>query len=435
MFYYNVKFHFKLKPGSPPGSGGIILATAMPSLQLVRRDLFKYPHLQHRLFDPQLYLSKIDPAKAAASVRKLATYPWFGKSDIPPYDSEAHGTQRQYKEQYGDSLAQSWRRSPPTDPAGIADAARAAVELQLSLGCEGIILPGPMTDNPRRGYQDEAQWIDVGLEVCRDLRVSLPIYATIAITDSVLRGAEALRDALLDQASGHVASRENLAGAYIVIEQASEEGVCCASTDTLLSLMILVDDIVRGAGKQAIVNYAGGFGAVTTAAGASIWATGYYPSQRRLRLVDLDDRDFSAAYPRYFSAHLAGDIGIKGDLLRVSQRGLRDRAFLRTKAARRLHEALGRGEPAESLVEWNYIQGNHDAAMPHYYESVYRLGKHLHSLGREERVDWMHDFLRNALGLARDMAGIKPKLSSKTDLSHQQTWLSVYETWRSYAGL
>lgn len=435
MFYYNVKFHFSLKRGSPPGPGGIILACAMPSHQLVRREFTKYPHLQHRFFDPQLYLANLDPARATDSVRKLATYPWFGQGETPPYDSDKHGTQQQYKKTYGDTLVQSWRRTTPSGPAEIADAVRAAVELQLSLGCEAIILPAPMTDSPRRGFQDEAQWMDTGLDVCKEMRVSLPIYATVAITDSVLRGGVPLRDALLDQASGHVASREPLAGAYIVIEQASEDGVCCASTDTLLSLMILVDDIVRGAGKRAIVNYAGTFGAVTTAAGASIWGTGYYPSQRRLRLVDLDDRDFPGAYPRYYSPQLLGDIGVKTDLLRVAQSGLASRAFFRTKASRQLHDAIEQGQSLDTVFEWAYTPGNHTAAMPHYYECQHRLGNYLHSLPQDHRIDALHGFLRKAVQLAEDLTSSKPKPSGKTDLSHQKTWLSVYETWRGHAGL
>ena len=433
MFYYNLRYHFKTKPGSPEsGCGSIVLASAVAAEEMSRRQFKNYPHLQHRIFDPQLYLAGLDPRTAEGTVRKLSSYKWFGGQSVPEYDSSKHGSMKTYRATYGEQLLEGWSRSLPKDLSSIGQAARAAVEFQLNLGCEAILLPSPMTDTHRSGYQEEVQWLDAGLEASRELRVSLPVYATVALTSNVLRGTSPLREGLLNAVSGHVASRERLAGAYIVIEQGDEQKVDCTSGDTLASLLLLIDDLVRGAGRQVIVNYMGTFGAIATAAGASIWATGYYPSQRRLRFADFDDKE-AFAYPRYFSVRLLGDVGIRDDLLTLCKRNLSSRILTDTTSARSLHAALRRGEAPDSLPLWEYKQGNHSLAMPHYYECMYTFGRHLHSMERTERVEFVDKWLASAAALAAELRAVKPKLSGRTELSHQETWLTEFRKWRGYA--
>src|SRR5713226_4315661 len=88
MFYHNTKYRFALPPGSPETiAGAIVLACAMPEGQLLRRDMRKQPFLQHRMFDPQLYLATLDANTASKSVCNLATWPWFGERGVPQYDS------------------------------------------------------------------------------------------------------------------------------------------------------------------------------------------------------------------------------------------------------------------------------------------------------------------------------------------------------------
>lgn len=434
MFYYNLGYHFALREGSPDAGGGsVILASAMPPAQLIRRQFKKYPHLQHRLFDPQLYLARLDPHLAPTAVAKLAPYPWFGVSIVPPFDSGAQ-TLSQWKEAAGEELRAQWTRSVISEQHLIESAVREAVMLQIQLGCEGIILPVPMTDSPRRGYVDEATWIDAGIAVCKELRVRVPIYATIAVTDVVLRGADPVRDALLDTITSHIATRDELAGAYLVVEQASEEGYCCTSGDTTRAILVLVDDLVRGASKRVIVNYAGAFGAVTSAVGASVWSSGYYRSLRRLRLVDFDDRE-GRAYPRYFSLALLGDVSPEADLNRVAGTQLFKSVRTETKAAQLLHTRLDARGSASEVADWVYSIGNLGGAIPHYNEAMHSLGTHLDSLGMEARIDFVHKLLKRAARLAAELRQLQPRLSNRTDLSHQQAWLTSFEEWRSRAGL
>src|SRR3954451_22250329 len=98
MFYHNTRYKFALADGSPDGiAGGIILASAMPCGQLLRRDMRKHSFLQHRVFDPQLYLSGLDPRIAQGPVVNLASWPWFGVA-VPTYDSRHHGSIKNWKE-------------------------------------------------------------------------------------------------------------------------------------------------------------------------------------------------------------------------------------------------------------------------------------------------------------------------------------------------
>src|SRR4051812_43734943 len=105
MYYFNAKYAFAL-PGQSPSSiaGGIISAVAMPAGQLMRRGFRQYPYLQHRLFDPQLYLSALDPNVAGKSVLKLASWPWFCPGAAPEYDSSKHRSIKNWKDLHGEDL-------------------------------------------------------------------------------------------------------------------------------------------------------------------------------------------------------------------------------------------------------------------------------------------------------------------------------------------
>jgi hypothetical protein len=228
-----------------------------------------------------------------------------------------------------------------------------------------------------------------------------------------------------------LAARDELAGAYFVVEQAGEEGYVCTNKDTLLAILIMVDDLTRGAGKRAIVNYLGTFGPITTAAGASVFSTGYYLSQRRLKLSDFEDKD-SRAYPRYLSLRLAGDIGIEDDLA-TSYSTLGPAVFTDTPVARGLHRAIEQRIPTSRVPEWEYRQQNINTAAAHYNWAMVSVGNNLlavqASAKRQVAYRWLRAAAREAEALRQ--AGID---RSHSDLSHQQVWLRAFEEWIEYAG-
>ena len=438
MFYHNTKYKFALAEGSPTNiAGGIIACSAMPAGQLLRRvrkDLRKYPYLQHRLYDPQLYLSGLDPLTSRTTVAKLASHQWFAQHEVPDYDSQQHGTIKEWKDQHEDDLLATWRRSPPSGQTQRSECIRAAVAHQVELGCDAIILPSPLTNIAALNYQVEIEWLDAGIEICAEMRVSVPIFATIALADNVLRGIEPIGNPLLHTITSQIASRDELAGAYIVVEQAAEDGYVCTSRETLLSVLLLTDDLSRGAAKQVIVNYMGMFGAVMAAAGVNVWSSGYYLSQRRLKLADFEDK-MGLAMPRYYSLALTGDIGLEHDVGRAFAAGLWPRVRLETPASEPLDSALAAGTFPGGAPEWEYRSSNITAAIAHYNTVAYKVGTVLDALDQPRRVDFVQRWLDRSMQLADMLNAVGIHNSTSTNMQHPAIWLSAYEGWRAYSGL
>ncbi len=431
MFYHNTKFRFALAEGSPPLQGGIIAASAMPGDQLVRRvraGFRQYPYLQHRLFDPQLYLCGLDKHIAGKTVVNLATQPWFTSRKVPAYDSGEHGTIKNYKETYANALLESWTGEPFETEDAIQTGVRACIQYQLDLGCEGIILPSPLTTVASRSYEEETRWLDIGVSVVRELRLSLPIYATVALSDGVLRGVNALRNPLINTITDQIASRDELAGAYVVVEQTTESGYACNSKDVLLALLVISDDLSRGAGRRVIVNYIGTFGAVMSGAGTVIWASGYYRSQRRLRLTDYEE-SMGLAQPRLFSLGLVGDVGLEEDLPVAFAKGFGARLLKPTSdQSVPLLQALTAGTYPLSTPQWAYRSNNLTAATAHYLSINDRIANSLDTFELPRRREFVLRWLKNAASLAEQLSDLKMR-PPITDSGHQSVWLSAFSDW------
>jgi hypothetical protein len=433
MLYHNTKFKFALAEGAPASiQGGIIAASAMPGGQLVRRvraGFRRYPYLQHRLFDPQLYLCGLDKYVARKAVINLATHAWFTPSSkVPDYDSDQHGSIKNYKAEHESALLDEWIGEAPSTPADIERAVRACVTYQLELGCEGIILPSPMTTIAAMDYQCETEWLDIGAAVCREMRVPVPVYASIALSDGVLRGVNPFISPLINTITNQVASRDELAGAYVVVAQTADTGYVCNSRDVLLSLLVISDDLVRGAGRKVLVNYMGTFGAVLSAAGTGIWSTGYYRSQRRLVLSDYEE-NMALAQPRFFSFGLTGDIGLEKHLPIAYAKGIgRKLTEPVTAASTPLIAALEAGTYPMSTPQWEYRSNNLTAATAHYLSLNDTIARAFDSLDPAKRVDFIRRWLFRAAGWASELAasGMRPPV---TDSLHQPVWLSAYDDW------
>jgi len=401
--------------------------------QMERRKFRQHPHLQHRLFDPQLYLATLDPLRASGAVEKLATYPWFGAGEIPKYDSGQQNL-AEWKANAGPALLRQWTRSVPTDPTAIRLAIAHAVAFQMGLNVQHIILPVPLIDDPHVGLDIAAIWIDTGVEICSEARINKQVFATLAIPDHLLRTSDAVREPFLNSATGLIATRKRLAGAYVVVEQGSEDGYALASKDTCCAILNIVDDLVRGARKQVILNYAGAFGAVAAAAGASIWSSNYYRSLRRMRLLDFDV-GVGRAYPRYFSIPLMGDITPDKDLDALAQSDTFKRFRTPSIAAELLNQTLLDKKPLASIPGWEYTIGNLTNAMQHHNESMHRLGIHLDGLDETGKAKFMHRLLKASAKAAELLRTHSPKLTpAKSDFRHQATWLEAFETWMRRAG-
>lgn len=441
MFYHNTRYHFKLADQSPDTiAGGIVAASALPRSDLLRRErkaLKQHPYLQHRLFDPQLYLADIDATVASSVVAKLGTYPWFRCAPDEPEGAKQKGSVTQSKAELSAHIVAAWPRAAAVESASIAGCVRSCIELQQKFGCEAIILPSPMTRVPGP-YITESQWIDTGLDACRDLRVSVPVYATVAIADTALRQQAPGQSRFLQAVSAQIAARPTLAGAYVVFAQETEDGYCCKVPDTLLSLLLLTDDLVRGAGREVIVNYMGTFGAVARAAGAKVWATGFYRSQRRLRSSDMDDAT-GRQFPRYYSTRLLGDIGVEEHLDLIAAHAVRDRVLVNAPSSQQLNDVLRRGGRVSDVAQWQYRSGNFRAAAAHYNTLMHQLGTALEGVEADRRLDVMNKLLVRAEHIAEQVkdATIRSvkRTAGPTDTGSQRIWRATYESWRNLSGV
>jgi hypothetical protein len=427
VYFFNARLRFKIRPTATTIPGSIIAASSISAVDLERRKFGNYGHFKKKLLDPQLYVATVDPALDPDIVARLAAYPWFHGEDVPKYKSGEHGTRTAWKKKHKGSLVSKWTRTVPTTPDAIRKAARAAVEFQLKLGCDGILLAVPLTTIADQTLQAELDWIEAGIQACADLKVQCPVYATVALSEAVLH-VPALKNPLVHALSNYVASRAELAGAYIVLEQTEPSSYFWNSKDPLMALLVLVDDLVRGAGKKVIVNYVGTFGLVANAVGAEIWSTGYYLMQRRFSLKGMT----GIARPRYHSLALAGDIGVKEDLARIRNAGLLDKLMTPTSADAVLRTALANGKDPGSVPEWKYSPNNSSAAQEHYLQIVSETGAKLDTMSPAQRQDWVRKWLIEAVKLV-DVIEQKELVGMATDTSHQKVWLDVFTDWSSYA--
>lgn len=153
-FYVTTGYRFQI-PDTVHPDGSLIFARAMPMHQLERRRIdSRYPHMQKRLFDPQLYLAGLDAASARPHCANLATYPWFGIQGLETFESDLH-TQSSWSGEARRNISRFWLRAAPSDPEVVRMAVEDCIEFQLRLGCEALILPSPLTIEPSSDYSDE----------------------------------------------------------------------------------------------------------------------------------------------------------------------------------------------------------------------------------------------------------------------------------------
>jgi hypothetical protein len=427
VYFFNARLKFKIRPTAVTIPGSIIAASAISAVDLERRKFGDYAHFNKKLLDPQLYVATVDPALDPKTVARLAAYPWFHGTDVPKYKSGEYGTRTAWKKKHKADFISKWTRTVPTAPDAIRRAARAAVEFQLMIGCDGILLAVPLTTIADQTLQPELEWIEAGIQACADLKVSCPVYATVALSEAVLH-VPALKNPIIHSLSNYIATRSELAGAYIVLEQTDPSNYFWTSKDPLMALLILVDDLVRGAGKKVIVNYVGTFGLVAKAVGAEIWSSGYFLMQRRFSLKG----QMGIAHPHYHSLAMAGDIGLKADIARIRDAGLIDKFVTPTSADAVLRTALGQGKTPADVPEWKYAPNNWSAAQEHYLLIVSETGAKLETMSAPQRQDWTLSWLTNAVKLV-DVLEHKELVGMATDTSHQKVWLDVFKEWRTYA--
>ncbi len=428
-FFVNIGYQFAIPPSVHP-AGSIILCSAMPMHQLVRRRIDeRYPHPANRYFDPQLYLASLDPASCRKHCTVLSSYPWFGAEGTPEYDS-GEQTQAQWRNSVQQMVHVTWPRAAPTDPNLISDVVRTCIDFQLDLGCAAIILPSPLTVDPGSDYSLELRWLDAGLDYARNgLSTRVPVFATVAISDICLRFVAPSSNYLLDVIADTVSAR-GVDGAYLVLEQSGEPSDTrhCASTLPLASMLHLARLFSEESGIRVGVNFMGFFGLACEAVGAEFWASGWYKSLYRFRLADR--MTAGRAYPTYWSYPAATDIHLENDFQILNEAGLVSAIADPTSAAQGLLRAARAGTPPADVPAWRYAQSNVAATQEHFLISAVNAEASLMGLPPAQRLDHIQRWLSTAANHAASIAALVGP-SGRTKTAHVQAWLDAYSGFRS----
>ena len=415
-FYFVARWQLNV-PGVEQSAGGIIMPAGIASHTLTRRQLGKSA-LQHRLFDPQVYLGDLPPMRCRKACGNLSSYDWFKAVGAKPYDSSKE-KQKDYNAQVRATIGDTWRQLP-TDETGIQQIVDQCIEFQRHIGCETLILPSPLTRLQASDYSREILWLEIGLARARKLAPGMRALATIAISDTCLKGFATddndLLEVILDQVTARATD-----GAYLVLEQANESTYYCSSSTTIQSMLRLVRGLKDGGLKQVIVAYAGVAGILALLVGADGWATGWYRGERRCKLNDFEDNE-GRARATYYSHPLASEIQVTDDLVRIYRAGFFDELEDQTAASADLIARLR----AEGKVPLNWVGAKITAARSHFAHAMIRETAAIASLGEKEQHAYGRAWLDKAQATAAKLTQLGG-LNDRTEIDHQRAWRDAFK--------
>lgn len=411
-------------------AGGLIFPAGISAPTLSRRDLSKkYPHLKRRLLDPQLYLATLQGVTCRKACTNLSSYPWFLADGGKSYDSSKQN-QSEWKKEAKAQIHKTWKGTYPP-PDKIIKSVSSCILFQDQLDCEAIILPAPLTIDMSSDFSLELAWLDTAAEMRKKLAPDRPGYATVALSDTCLRGLDPWKNDLLTIIIDQLTARE-FDGAYIVIEQTNEAGYYCTHPNVVAAVLRLVHDLKYGGIRKIVISLFGTAGLLALAAGADAWSVGYYQSARRIRMADFDDHE-GRSYPTYYSHALAGEVHLEADLDKINEEGFFEAIEDVTDASEGLVNALHSGENVDSVVAWQYRQANVGSANEHFLTVAARETAMLAGKTKQQCLEHAHAWLKQAESLATDLntiGGFNPRSA----LNHQASWLQSFERFIDVTG-
>jgi hypothetical protein len=426
-FFVTAKFQMKLPNGVTGVDGGIIMPSKVAHPTVERRDLARtYPHLATRFIDPQVYLSTLNVGSARSTCANLYSYAWFPGPAMGAFDSSQQ-SQRDWKRDATQEILQLWQGRPPTSDTEIEDCIRRCVDVQLRVGCAGIILPCPLTSEPHSRFEMETHWAETGLAIAQRMAPDHSRYVSVALSDRCLRGVDPWRSVLLDEVLDQLTAREP-EGIYLLVELANEDAYYIGDPNTIGSILRLCDGFKRGGIDDVIVAYAGTAGLLALAAGADAWTSGWYRGERRMRMSDFYSEE-GRSYPAYYSHPLAAEFHMEQDLDNAVAAGFLPRIADATPASAGLLQALQQGRGTAAAAEWTYRVQNLEASKQHFFTACVRETAALAALDEQKRIDATLGWLEDATKLANDLFKAVGRFNARTSLSHQHSWWTAFRTY------
>jgi hypothetical protein len=365
-FFVSAKWRMDI-PNTVNPAGGVVMPSGITAHELERRKLKNYQYLTRRLLDPQLYLIGLNAPTSRKACGNLSSYPWFPVKDRKTYDSQKHKKQSQkkaFRESVKADIHKTWVRDLPTDTTKVSDAIRHCLDFQKRFGVEAFILPAPLTIDINTPFEMELDWMERGIETAKAVDADRPAYASIALSDTTVRGPDPWANPLLDIVLDQVTAR-GVRNVYVVLEQANEDGYYCTHPHSVGALLRLCDGLKNGGVERIMVGYAGTAGLLTLAAGADAWTSGWWRSERRLKLADFEDPT-GRAYPAYYSHALAGELHLESDLDNAVAKGFLPHLEDETSASRGLLTALRANKTCSVVQEWQYRMSNTPSSREHF---------------------------------------------------------------------
>lgn len=416
-FYITCGYHTKIDTDQKP-DGTILLSSKFMKEQLTKRlddnkkVLKRYPHLRCRLFDPQIYALDLIPSNNFQPCEKLASYDWLNdllpnKQDFP----NSHDFLREF--------SRAWLSLPLNNLDFISLLVDQIINFQIEIGCEAIILPGPLTKNSNTDFQQEMIWITKGLESIRSKNIDLPTYATLAISDLALTNEKPQENEFLLLVLDLI-STSGVNGVYLIIEQNSEQANdrYLKNPNSLNAALFLVNNFSYVTNFEVIVNFFGPFGIFLKGIGANIWSTNWNKSLVRFR---LNDQEGFAAYPRYWSSVSLFDVHLENDFDLINANKKLHLVRDITEFSSGLFLSASQGNPVSQIPDWNYSQNNTSYAKGHYQASMMKMNNYINSIDRLTLPQKLVDWITSASAAVSDISKILNN-SDKLQVSHVHAW-------------
>jgi hypothetical protein len=409
------------------GVQGVVLLPSKSSLVKLTRS--PRPDSQAVILDPQLYLAGLNAIDCTKTCANLASFPWFGIADMPAFASEEQ-TRNQWTQTMRDQVQARWTGVEPIGDA-IEAACRAAIDVQLQLTCTHLVLPSPLITEREDEAQRQADWLEAGLKICKELEVSQPILATVALHDSVLNDGAFEEAGFLDTIVDQITAREGVDGVYIVVAQSGYDHPFLTPVKVLKAYAHLCRAFVAAGTDNVITNFADVFGLVCTAFGATAMASGQSQSLRRLSMLDFKDAGGGRAIPYFYSHKTIAEFASETDLDNVVAKRLLQRVRDVTRYSQDLIVELAKPGPpkgsARNLPPWAESQNNITRAQQHFVCRIATEQARIAALATQERLDTVRDWLETS---AANILFVKEQLKPTTIkgcVAPSQPWLNLFD--------
>src|SRR6266446_1589315 len=200
MSLYGIEgFKQSIPPGVEYVSGSLVIPSRRTLESATKKEFRKGEYRARLLFDPQVYLTSLDPVRFRSRCASLASYAWFDCGDLEfKKTAKSRAGQRPWDEKRWKIIHEYWTgKMSEGDDIG-ADASAIAAT-QRTVGCEAMVLGAPLTTNPNSDLAVELEWLDRGIAAAsKQNLLGLPVLGSVALSERVLTGIDPFENTLID---------------------------------------------------------------------------------------------------------------------------------------------------------------------------------------------------------------------------------------------